>query len=74
MMAAMDVPCTSRNIPSTISFFDALAPDNFADDGVVLDPNAGALEATTPCFTDEDRVVRDGLGFANFDCRFLVAI
>jgi hypothetical protein len=74
MIAAMGVPSASRNIPSTISFFETLAPDDSADAGFVSGPSAGVLDAITLCFPDEGRVARDGLGFADFDWRLRAAI
>jgi hypothetical protein len=74
MIAAMGVPSASRNIPSTISFFETLAPDDFADAGFVSGPSAGVLDAITLCFPDEGRVARDGFGFADFDWRLRAAI
>jgi hypothetical protein len=66
MMTARDVPSDSRNIPSTISFFETLATGNFVDAGFATGPNDGIFDALTACFADEDRVVRDGLLFADF--------
>jgi len=67
MMVAMDVPSGSRNIPSTISFFEILAAGNIVDAGFATGPDDGIFDAITPRFTDEDGVVRDGLLFADFD-------
>jgi hypothetical protein len=70
MMVAMDVPSDSRSIPSTISFFETLATDDFADAGFATDPNDSVFGAITRCLADRGT----GFDFIDFDCRLRAAI
>jgi len=70
MMAAIDVPSDSRSIPSTFSFFETLAIDDFADTGFAADPNDIVFDAVTPCLEDRGT----GFDFIDFDCRLRAAI
>jgi hypothetical protein len=69
-MAARDVPPGSLTIPSTISFFEILARDEFSDGVFATDTNDDVFDARVSCVAGRGAP----FGFFDFEWRVRAAI